>query len=313
MQKTAFTTLAILTIPWMLGSPIANADNSTRSCQTCARGLLYLENECRAVDYMSIDYTTRMNQKAEGFLQELKARELNVVTAESLTSGMIISTIVNIPLYGAYTYGGFSTYDSDAKRKMIGVTKGDVYTETTARQMAAGALANSRAMVAIAVTGHAGPVDKNDLEDLGVVDAAVSIRASSPNQKNEAQEEAEEQIIIFRTRHRRMKLCDGDGLPMTHTVCKQYRSEAQADPNGYVSNSTLSLTRKLIRQNVVIEVLDLARQYLQESACDNEPKKGTCSDDLEFMPKEPYDGRYQKYGEPSWVIKKYTADCATNN
>ncbi|NEO66926.1 MAG: CinA family protein, partial [Moorea sp. SIO4G2] len=69
------------------------------------------------------------------------------------------------------------------------VKKGDVYTETTARQMAAGALKNSRAMVSIAVTGHAGPVDKDELEDLGVVNAAVSIRTTSESQDSDIQEQ----------------------------------------------------------------------------------------------------------------------------
>ncbi|EGJ29298.1 MULTISPECIES: CinA family protein [Moorena] len=295
--------LVSLILPFVLGVQLAMADTSD-SAQTCLRGLLYLNNGCSTVDYMSIDYTPVMNEKAESFLKEIKARQLNVVTAESLTSGMIISTIVNIPLYGSYTYGGFSTYDSDAKRKMLGVKKGDVYTETTARQMAAGALKNSRAMVSIAVTGNAGPVDKNKLDDLGVVNAAVSIRTISESQDSDIHE----QPIVFNTRHRRMALCDGDGLPMTEVVCQQYRSEAEADPKGYVSAPTLSMTRKLIRQNVVIDALELAQQHLQNFVCTSDGDNVTCKT-LDSMCQEPYDGRYIRYGEPTWVIKEHSELC----
>jgi PncC family amidohydrolase len=303
MRKIVFLTGQVA-LGWLLGTQLvmAQACNLTK---TCPGGQLCIKQVCSDVDYMSFDYTKKMNKKAEQFLTVLKTQQLNVVTAESLTSGMIISTLVNIPLYGAYTYGGFSTYDSDAKRKMIGVKAGNVYTETTARQMAEGALRNTRAMVAIAVTGHAGPVDKDHLEDLGVVDMAVSIRGRA--QIGEAQN------AVFNTAHRRITLCDGDGLHRTQKVCNQYRAEAKADPNGYVSDQILSLTRKLIRQNVVIEALKLARQHLEASpACEKERDTSSCSL-LESMCNEPYDGRYSDYGEPSWVIDKHSVVCKTEN
>lgn len=100
---------------------------------------------------------------------------LNVVTIESLTSGMIAKMITDIPGSGAVLYGGFVVYDTDAKRLWGGVKTRGVYSEKTAEQMALGSLLNSRAMVSIAVTGHAMPF-YFDREDIGIVDIGIAVR-----------------------------------------------------------------------------------------------------------------------------------------
>ena len=51
-----------------------------------------------------------------------------IATSESLTAGMIMSTLVDIPWAGYLKYGGFAVYDTDAKRVFNGVTVDDVYT-----------------------------------------------------------------------------------------------------------------------------------------------------------------------------------------
>ena len=105
----------------------------------------------------------------------LSQRSVNIVTVESLTCGMMAKTLIDIPGSGAVVYGGFSTYDTDAKRVMVGVKTRGVYSHYTAQQMAEGALRNSRAMVAIAVTGNAMPYPtENDM--LGRVWIACSLR-----------------------------------------------------------------------------------------------------------------------------------------
>ena len=105
----------------------------------------------------------------------LTDHKLNIVTAESLTAGMITKTLVDIPGNGAAVYGGFVVYDTDAKRKFINVTTEGVYSILTAQQMAAGALENSRAMVGLAVSGNAMPFPE-DKEELGVVYIGVALR-----------------------------------------------------------------------------------------------------------------------------------------
>ena len=84
-------------------------------------------------------------------------RPLQVATAESLTAGLIFSTLVDVPFGGAYKYGSFAVYDTDAKRTFLGVTKSNLYTHECVEQMAKGVLRNSNASVAIAVSGNAMP------------------------------------------------------------------------------------------------------------------------------------------------------------
>ena len=116
--------------------------------------------------------------KAAMELKMMLARnELNVVTIESLTSGMIAKMITDIPGGGSALYGGFVVYDTDAKRMYANVTTKGVYSEKTAEQMARGALINSRAMVGLAVTGHAMPF-RDEIKHVGEVDIGVAVRTS---------------------------------------------------------------------------------------------------------------------------------------
>ncbi len=77
------------------------------------------------------------------------------MTAESLTAGLIFSTLVDIPFGGKHKYGCFGVYDTDAKRVFLGVEVEDVYTHKCAKEMAVSALKNSNASIAISVTGNA--------------------------------------------------------------------------------------------------------------------------------------------------------------
>lgn len=194
---------------------------------------------------------------------------------------MIISTLANIPGFGANPYGGFVTYNTDAKRKFINVRKDDVNSEEAARQMALGALKFSRAMVSIAVTGHAGPV--GDAQDLGVVDAAVYIRSKENSGNN------------YVNKYRRFFFCDGDGQAMTTIVCRKYRQAAKASQ--FLRLSLLSATRKAIRQNVVISVLSMAIEFLDDFFDEG------MLNPLSSLGQESYDGRYPD--EPTSVVPKY--------
>ena len=79
----------------------------------------------------------------------------NIITAESLTAGLIFSTLVDIPFGGKHKYGCIGAYDTDAKRIFLGVDVENVYTYKCAKEMATGALKNSNASIAISVTGNA--------------------------------------------------------------------------------------------------------------------------------------------------------------
>ena len=93
---------------------------------------------------------------------------LQIATSESLTAGLIMSSLVKLPVAGWAKYGCFGVYDTDAKRVFNSVTVDDVYTHMCAKEMAIGMLKNSTATFAISVTGNAMPYFDN-LNKLGEV------------------------------------------------------------------------------------------------------------------------------------------------
>jgi nicotinamide-nucleotide amidase len=111
---------------------------------------------------------------ADSFLKACERRKILVATAESCTGGMIISMLTDIPGSSSMVDRGFVTYSNDAKTEMLGVSRdtlekyGAVSAET-AREMAAGALRNSRAGITLAVTGIAGPDGGSAEKPVGLV------------------------------------------------------------------------------------------------------------------------------------------------
>jgi len=94
--------------------------------------------------------------------ERLLARGWMTATAESCTGGWIAKTLTDVAGSSAWFDRGFVTYTNEAKQDLLGV-RGDTLaaqgavSEATVREMVAGALARSRAAVAVAVSGIAGP------------------------------------------------------------------------------------------------------------------------------------------------------------
>jgi nicotinamide-nucleotide amidase len=100
--------------------------------------------------------------EAEALLAACRARSIRLATAESCTGGLIAATLTAIAGASDVVDRGFVTYSNEAKHEMVGVPMGMIQadgavSETVARAMAEGALARSRATIAISVTGVAGP------------------------------------------------------------------------------------------------------------------------------------------------------------
>ncbi len=132
---------------------------------------------------MGFPATGNRRRGAAGLIARLSRGGLKIVTAESLTAGLIASAIAEVPGASAVLWGGFVCYDPGAKASVLGVradtlgTRGVVSPET-AREMAEGALAASGADVAVAVTGVAGPGRNAADPPVGTVDIAVSLRGA---------------------------------------------------------------------------------------------------------------------------------------
>jgi nicotinamide-nucleotide amidase len=92
----------------------------------------------------------------------LKKQGLLLATAESCTGGGIAEAITRVPGSSAWFDRGFVTYSYESKVDMLGVRRDSLVdhgavSEEIAKQMVEGAIARSRAQVAVAVTGIAGP------------------------------------------------------------------------------------------------------------------------------------------------------------
>ncbi len=92
----------------------------------------------------------------------LAQQGLMLVSAESCTGGWLGHMVTSIAGSSAWYERGFITYSAISKQEMLGVSSKTLeqygaVSEQTAREMAHGAVARSRAQVAVSVTGIAGP------------------------------------------------------------------------------------------------------------------------------------------------------------
>ena len=104
----------------------------------------------------------------------LRRRGVTAATAESCTGGLVAGAITDIAGSSAWFDRGFVTYSNEAKTEMLGVrpetlASHGAVSEATAAEMATGALSRSRADVAVAVTGIAGPDGGSAAKPVGTV------------------------------------------------------------------------------------------------------------------------------------------------
>ena len=105
---------------------------------------------------------------------EAREKSLRLVAAESCTGGLVAGAICSISGASDVFERGFVTYTNRAKSEMLGVDTGLIerhgaVSEAVVRAMAQGALAHSRAQLAVAVTGVAGPTGGSADKPVGTV------------------------------------------------------------------------------------------------------------------------------------------------
>lgn len=103
-----------------------------------------------------------MNDLAVELAALLLEKRWMLATAESCTGGMISAACTDLAGSSAWFERGFVTYSNAAKTESLGVDAALIslhgaVSEPVARAMASGAILQSRAQVAVAVTGVAGP------------------------------------------------------------------------------------------------------------------------------------------------------------
>lgn len=127
---------------------------------------------------------SKIQRAAAEVFEAAKTRGLTLATAESCTGGLIAAVITAIPGASAVLECGFVTYSNAAKTEMLGVPaeliecKGAVSQEV-ALAMVDGALKHSRADLAVAVTGIAGPGGGSEAKPVGLVHIAAARRGGA--------------------------------------------------------------------------------------------------------------------------------------
>jgi nicotinamide-nucleotide amidase len=128
-----------------------------------------------------MSFSTGLLNAAEHLLQTCRRKGRLIATAESCTGGLIAGVLTAVPGSSDVVDCGFVTYSNDAKAKMIGVPEATIrqhgaVSAEVAVAMAQGAIAQSRAHLAIAVTGVAGPGGGTAIKPVGLVWLAAAAR-----------------------------------------------------------------------------------------------------------------------------------------
>ena len=121
---------------------------------------------------------------ARRVVEENKAAGRTIAVAESCTGGLVAAAITEIPGSSAVLDRGFVTYSNEAKHDSLGVAYDilDAFGAVSVAcvyAMAQGALERSKADVAVAISGIAGPEGGSPGKPVGTVVFARAVRGST--------------------------------------------------------------------------------------------------------------------------------------
>lgn len=124
-------------------------------------------------------FTDDLTTAASALLAACEHTGQTLITAESCTGGLISAVLTAVPGSSKVVEGGFVTYSNTAKETMLDVPPSLIrvhgaVSQDVAIAMARGALAESAASLAIAVTGIAGPGGATPDKPVGLVHIAIA-------------------------------------------------------------------------------------------------------------------------------------------
>jgi len=127
---------------------------------------------------------------ARRVVKENEAAGRKVALAESCTGGLVAAALTEIPGSSAVLDRGFVTYSNEAKMESLNVASDIIETFGAVSiacvwAMAKGALDNSNADVAVAISGVAGPGGGTELKPVGTVVFAKVVRGSDGEPEGE--------------------------------------------------------------------------------------------------------------------------------
>lgn len=120
--------------------------------------------------------------EAEQVFEFLLKHKMMLVTAESCTGGMVAAAITDLAGSSQVFERGFVTYSNESKTELLSVTPWMLQTygavsPEVAKAMVDGALKNSKADLAVSVTGIAGPGGGSTEKPVGLVYLALASRS----------------------------------------------------------------------------------------------------------------------------------------
>jgi len=130
-----------------------------------------------------IDLATRV-------VEENRAAGRKIAVAESCTGGLVCAALTEISGSSSVLDRGFITYSNEAKMEQLGVSQDIIETFGAVSiacvwAMAQGALKNSNADIAVAISGVAGPGGGTPTKPVGTVVFARAIRGQDAEPEGE--------------------------------------------------------------------------------------------------------------------------------
>lgn len=115
----------------------------------------------------------------------LHANHLMMTAAESCTGGWVAKQITDLEGSSAIFDRGFVTYSNEAKKEMLGVSTSTLDTfgavsEEVVLEMVSGAMKHSKADIAVAISGIAGPTGGTESKPVGTVCFGFMIKDNEP-------------------------------------------------------------------------------------------------------------------------------------
>jgi competence/damage-inducible protein CinA-like protein len=139
-----------------------------------ARALIEAEEAALRSELGDLVFATDDETMESVLIDALRKRGWTLGLAESLTGGLVGSRLVSVDGVSEVFRGSITSYATEVKRTVLGVTAEKVVSDECARQMAEGARRVLGADVGIAVTGVAGP-DPQDGEPPGTVHFGLAL------------------------------------------------------------------------------------------------------------------------------------------
>lgn len=134
---------------------------------------------------MDLSRQSPIYQLASQLGEALRDRQWTVTTAESCTGGGVSYAITAVPGSSAWFEAAFVTYSNEAKISRLGVSAATLaaqgaVSEATVKEMAAGALRESGADLAVAISGIAGPQGGSPDKPVGTVWFGWMVKEGEP-------------------------------------------------------------------------------------------------------------------------------------